>query len=57
MIGPLADGGEDPVERARRFREETREPRVLLAAELERRYRRKVSWGSTAAASGCCSPP
>src|SRR5512133_3492250 len=25
--------------------EETREPRVLLAAELERRYRRKVSWG------------
>ena len=45
VIGPLADGGEDPVERARRFREETREPRVLLAAELERRYRRKVSWG------------
>ena len=34
VIGPLADGGgEDPVERARRFREETREPRVL-AAEL-----------------------
>src|SRR5918995_1834603 len=45
VIGPLADGGEDPVERARRFREETREPRVLLAAELERRFRRKVSWG------------
>jgi hypothetical protein len=45
VIGPLADGGEDPVERARRFREETREPRVLLAAALERRYRRKVSWG------------
>ena len=45
VIGPLADGGEDPVERARRFREETREPRVLLATELERRYRRKVSWG------------
>src|SRR5215217_7847149 len=40
-----ADGGEDPLSRARRFREETREPRVLLAAELERRYRRKVSWG------------
>ena len=36
VIGPLADGGEDPVERARRFREETREPRVLLAAELAR---------------------
>jgi hypothetical protein len=45
VIGPLADGGEDPLTRARRFREETREPRVLLAAELERRYRRKVSWG------------
>ena len=34
VIGPLADGGEDPLSRARRFREETREPRVLLAAEL-----------------------
>ena len=45
VIGPLADGGEDPLDRARRFREETREPRVLLAAELERRYRRRVSWG------------
>jgi hypothetical protein len=45
VIGPLADGGDDPVLAARRFREETREPRVLLAAELERRYRRKVSWG------------
>jgi hypothetical protein len=45
VIGALADGGDDPVERARRFREETRERRVLLASELERRYRRKVSWG------------
>ena len=45
VIGPLADGGDDPVEAARRFREETREPRVRLAAELERRYRRKLSWG------------
>jgi hypothetical protein len=45
VIGSLPDGGEDPVERARRFREETREPRVLLAAQLERRFRRKVSWG------------
>src|SRR5918994_7457877 len=45
VIGPLADGGDDPVLAARRFREEAREPRVLLAAELERRYRRKVSWG------------
>ena len=45
VVGSLADGGEDPLERARRFREETREPRVLLAAQLERRFRRKLSWG------------
>ena len=45
VIGSLADGGDDPVGAARRFREETREPRVRLAAELERRYRRKLSWG------------
>jgi hypothetical protein len=45
VVGSLLDGGDDPVARARRFREETREPRVLLAAELERRFRRKVSWG------------
>ena len=45
VVGRLPDGAEDPVERAQRFREETREPRVLLASELERRYRRKVSWG------------
>ena len=45
VIGSLADGGDDPLLAARRFREETSEPRVLLAAELERRYRRKVSWG------------
>jgi hypothetical protein len=45
VVGALPDGGDDPVERARRFREETREPRVLLATQLERRFRRKVSWG------------
>jgi hypothetical protein len=45
VIGSLADTGDDPVAAARRFREETREPRVRLAAELERRYRRKLSWG------------
>jgi hypothetical protein len=45
VVGALPDGGGDPLEQARRFREETREPRMLLAAELERRYRRKVSWG------------
>src|SRR5262245_56365692 len=45
VVGRLPDGAGDPLEAARRFREETREPRVLLASELERRYRRKVSWG------------
>jgi hypothetical protein len=45
VVGALPDGDDDPVQRARRFREETREPRVRLAAELERRFRRKVSWG------------
>src|SRR4029453_14969379 len=45
VVGSLADGGDDPGLTARRFREEPREPRVRLAAELERRYRRKVSWG------------
>jgi hypothetical protein len=45
VVGPLPHGDEDPLARARRFREETREPRVRLAAELERRWRRKVSWG------------
>jgi hypothetical protein len=44
VVGPLP-GGEDPLTQARRFREETREARVRLAAQLERRYRRKVSWG------------
>jgi hypothetical protein len=45
VVGALPGGDEDPVGRARRFREETREPRVRLATELERRFRRKVSWG------------
>jgi len=45
VVGALPGGDDDPVGRARRFREETREPRMRLAAELERRFRRKVSWG------------
>ena len=31
--------------RARRFREETREARMAIAAEAEHRFDRKVSWG------------
>jgi hypothetical protein len=45
VVGALPDGDDDPLQRARRFREETRDARVLLAAELEHRYRRRVSWG------------
>jgi hypothetical protein len=31
--------------RAKRFREQTREQRIEIAREAERRFRRKVSWG------------
>ena len=31
--------------RAKRFREQTREHRIEIAREAERRFRRKVSWG------------
>jgi hypothetical protein len=39
---PTAGGRED---RIARFREESREERVRIAAEAERRFGRKVSWG------------
>jgi hypothetical protein len=45
VVGTLADGDGDPLPRAERFREDTREQRMRLAAELQRRWRRKVSWG------------
>src|SRR5919204_2577652 len=45
VLGTLPAAGADAEAVARRFREETREQRVRLAAELERRWRRKVSWG------------
>jgi hypothetical protein len=32
--------------RAERFREESRDQRMRIAAEAERRFRRKVSWGA-----------
>jgi hypothetical protein len=34
------------LERIRRFREDTRELRIRIAAEAEHRFRRKVSWGA-----------
>jgi hypothetical protein len=45
VVGALPDGDGDPLLRAQQFREETREQRMRLAAELQRRWRRKVSWG------------
>jgi hypothetical protein len=45
VVGALPEGEGDVLQRARRFREETREQRVRLAAQLERRFRRTVSWG------------
>ncbi len=57
VIGELADvelaAGTAPeareaarVARIDRFREETREDRVKIAREAERRFRRKVAWGA-----------
>src|SRR5216683_803823 len=57
VIGELADvelaAGTAPeareaarVARIDRFREETREERVKIAREAERRFRRKVAWGA-----------
>ncbi|HYY78344.1 MAG TPA: hypothetical protein VFD04_04055 [Actinomycetes bacterium] len=46
VVGTLPDDpATDPEEAAVRFREETREQRIRLATELQRRWRRKVSWG------------
>src|SRR5437879_12483093 len=57
VVGELADvelaAGTAPeareaarVARIDRFREETREERVKIAREAERRFRRKVAWGA-----------
>ena len=58
VIGELPDvelaGGTSPeaqaaarVARIDRFREETRDERVKIAREAERRFRRKVAWGAS----------
>jgi hypothetical protein len=56
VSGRLADaGGDDPAgqeARIARFREETREQRVRIADEGQRRFRRKVSWGAVAGRAG-----
>jgi hypothetical protein len=40
-----AEGDAAAAGRSRRFREETREARIGIAREAERRFGRKVSWG------------
>ena len=43
-----ADAGEAEAGRISRFREDTREERMRIAREAERRFGRKVSWGAQA---------
>jgi hypothetical protein len=40
------DAGEAAVGRISRFREDTREQRIRIAREAERRFERKVAWGA-----------
>jgi hypothetical protein len=54
LSAPRHAGGADDGERAAaeleritRFREDTRDQRIALASEAERRFDRKVSWGAT----------
>jgi hypothetical protein len=54
---PGDEGGADEVREAAvgrisRFREETREQRIRIAREAERRFERKVSWGVRCAETG-----
>lgn len=42
-----AETAEARTGRARAFREDTRDARIRIAREAERRYERKVSWGVT----------
>src|SRR3989442_689753 len=49
---PVGDAGPEGQgasreERLQRFREETREQRMRIAKETERRFGRKVSWGAS----------
>ncbi|MCA1825013.1 MAG: hypothetical protein LC640_12290, partial [Frankia sp.] len=52
IVGRLADAPESDAGaaaargRIKRFREETRERRIEIARELERRFGRKVAWGA-----------
>jgi len=45
--GESSDAEEAAAGRISRFREDTREQRMKIAREAERRFERKVSWGAT----------
>ena len=45
--GDASDADEAAAGRISRFREDTREQRMKIAREAERRFERKVSWGAT----------
>ena len=47
-LAPGAGGQGSPEDRIARFREDSREQRVRIAEEGQRRFRRKVSWGAEA---------
>ena len=44
--GSTEEGREAALGRITRFREDTREQRIRIAREAERRFERKVSWGA-----------
>ncbi len=49
VVGTLTDQATDAAEaegRISRFRADTREQRIAIAAEAEQRYQRKVAWGA-----------
>lgn len=48
IVGPLDDSDQTPRDEVvRQFRAETREQRMRIAQEAERRFGRKVAWGVT----------
>lgn len=49
VVLALADGWGEGPEAVQRFREETREQRVVLARGMERQWNREVAWGAVAA--------
>jgi hypothetical protein len=49
VVGPLdvSHAGEGGIARIQRFREATRDQRMRIAQEAERRFGRRVSWGAS----------